>query len=232
MTAPILLSLLMTALTPADTIRVGEAPMAIPLTAGVDTVDNYVLVDGERRLVAISIQAVTTVEGGYRIVQENLRPSGQVMTLDSIVVTEENLATVWHGDVTPLGRRHLRFSAGRASGIAIDTLGVETPIDERADGDRFDYSIMSIVIDRLPLEAGYEATLQTFDITRGPVDVTFRVVGAESIRLGQTTFDTWKTEVDLGPQTVVRWIERSTGRELRWSLEAGGREMFGERRLH
>ncbi len=230
MSTTALVAALVMAFAPVDTIRVGSVPHMLPLAVGVDTVDNYVVAGGERQHMVTFVQTITAVDEGYLIVQENQRGDGSLFSLDSIVVSAGDLAPVWHGDVTPAGSRHVAFSNGRVSGIHVDTLSVETGIDEPVLPGLFDYSLMTLVLDHLPLVAGYEGTLATYDVTRGPVWVSFRVVGSEPVRLGDSTFEAWKMEVDVGPQTVTRWVERDTGRELRWEIEVDGRRMVGERR--
>jgi hypothetical protein len=230
MLTSILLSLLISAPTPSDTIRVGDVTLRRPII-GTDTIDTYMMSDGDRRPVAVFVQTTTEADGGYLVVQENRGPSGALLTLDSIFLSDGSLATSWHGDVTPEGSRHVRFSGnGRVRGVAVDTLGQESRIDEEIPAGLFDYSLLTLVADRLPLSAGYSATLATYDITRGPIFITLGVLAEETISLGQESFDVWRMEIALGEQTVTRWVERSTGRELRWSVTFGAREMIGERR--
>jgi len=213
-----------------DTIRVGEPTVAGTLQPGVDTIDAYVIRDGQRQLVVTSVETIVETASGYLVIQENRNGSGVIMTLDTVAVTHGSLATEWHGDVTPAGRRHVTFTGGRMTGVGVDSVGVETSIDERIGTDRFDYSLLSLITNRLPLATGYRATLATHDIARGPVDVPFTVRGAETIAVSGASFDTWRIDVDLGPRIVTRWVERGTGRDLRWSVTLPGRELIGEPR--
>jgi len=215
---------------PPDTIRAGNSELLLPMEAAVDTVDNFVVRDGERQLAVRFVQSIRPVDGGFLVVQENRDPSDGLLTLDSVVVATGTLATRYHGDVTPGGTRHVAFSDGRMTGAAVDTSGTRTVVDEPIPPGHFDYSVMTLVMDRLPLEAGYHGVLATWDITRGAVYVPFRVTGEETVRIGDTESEAWKMEVDVGPTTVTRWIDRSTRKELRWSVDFGGRTMIGERR--
>lgn len=232
MLTAILAAFLTITLAPADTIRVGDPTVHAALAGGVDSVDNYIVQDGERRLVVTFVQTITETPEGYLIVQENRGANGTLRSLDSIAVARGTLATTWHGDVTPQGSRHVEFREGRMTGVTVDTLGHETPVDEPVPAGFFDYSIMTLVADRLPLSVGYEATVATYDVTRSAVYTPIEVVGVESIRVNGTEFDTWRMEVHLGEQTVTRWVDRATGKELRWSVTLGSREMIGERRGH
>jgi hypothetical protein len=227
----LLLAIVLVASPQVDTIRVGHpsAPGALP--AGVDTVDAYLQQNGERLPTVTFVQTIAETPDGFLVVQENVSRSGSTISLDSIAVARGTLATVWHGDVTPEGSRHVAFSPGRMAGTHADTLGHETPIDASIPDRMFDYSLLTLIADRLPLAEGFSATIALYDITRGPVYVPIRVTATESVSLGGLDAEAWKMEVDLGPRVVTRWVERSTGRELRWSVELpDGRTMVGERR--
>lgn len=213
-----------------DTIRVG-VPSLLPLTVGVDTVDNFVVRDGEKQLAVWFAQTITTVDDGILVVQENRDASGALLTLDSVVVATGTLEVLSHADATPEGTRHVEFENGRMTGVAVDTSGTSAVVDEPVPSGHFDYSVMTLVMDHLPLEAGYHGVLATWDITRGAVYVPFRVEGEETIGIGDRLFESWKVEVEVGPVTVTRWIDRSTRKELRWSLDLPGRSMVGERRF-
>lgn len=230
MVGPILLSIVIAVASPADTIRVGHPSLQLTLPPGADTVDSYVSQEGEVRRAVTSVQTILEVPEGYLIVQENLGANGSLLTLDSILVAPGTLATLWHGDVTPAGRRHVAFGDGRVTGVAVDSLGRETSIEAELSAGSFDYSIFSLVADRLPLSVGFTATIATYDITRGPIFVSIEVLDAEDVVLGGTTYETWKMSVDLGPQSVTRWVDRTSRRELKWSVKMDAREMTGERR--
>jgi len=230
MVASILAVTILTSTILPDTIRAGSSDLLHRLEAGVDTVDNFVVRDGERQLAVRFVQTIRPVDGGFLVVQENRDPSGTLLTLDSTVVAAGILTTRYHGDVTPAGTRRVEFANGRMTGVAVDTSGVRTVVDEPVPPGLFDYSIMTLVLDRLPLEAGYQGVLATWDITRGAVYVPFRIAGEETVRIGDRDHEAWKMEVDVGPTTVTRWIDRSTRKELRWSVDFGGRTMIGERR--
>ena len=229
MFATLLIPLVALTLAPPDTVRVGNPSLPTALSPGVETVNNYVVRDGNKHLVLTFVQTITEVPDGYRIIQENRRLNGAVVSLDTIIVVRGTLATAWHGDMTPLGKRHVAFGHGRMTGVALDTLDRQTQIDVEVPSGLFDYSIMTLVADRLPLKVGYKATVATYDITRGEVYVPIEVVGMESIVIDGTTFDTWKMEVDLGGPKVSRWVERDTRKEIKWSVKFNGREMIGER---
>ena len=111
--------------------------------------------------------------------------------------------------------------------MAEDTSGKQTRIDAAVPAGLFDYSIMTLVADRLPLRVGYKAIVATYDITRGVVYVPIEVVGTEALDVDGSTYDTWKMEIDIGRTKVTRWVERETRKEVKWSVTFNGREMVG-----
>jgi len=228
MVATLALSLVMLAPAPADTLHVGDRSFSIPV--GADTIDNYVVRGGEEQLVVTYVQTITEVPEGYLVVQENISRSGASLSLDSLLLAEGSLATAWHGDVTPNGRRHVAFTDGRVRGISVDSLGTETPVDAAIPPGLFDYSVATLVADHLPLESGYEATLATYDITRGPAHVSLAVVAVDTISVEGGTREAWRMEVAFDGRTVTRWIDRMTRRELEWVLQFEDRRMIGRRR--
>ncbi|MGD8320695.1 MAG: hypothetical protein PVJ02_09580 [Gemmatimonadota bacterium] len=230
MTGSILLSIALLMSAPADTLRIGDPSLHVLLAAGTDTVDNYVVQGGERRPLGTSIETRSEIPEGFLIVQENRGADGTLFSLDSIVVADRTLATVWHGDVTPTGRRHVVFSDGRMTGVAVDTLGQETSLDAEVPPGLLDYSVFALVANYLPMSPGYNAVVATYDIARGAIYVPLEVVAAEDVTLGGTTLEAWRMEIHLGARSVTRWIERETRREIKWSVAVGDAEMVGERR--
>jgi len=228
MFASLTLCLALLATPAADTVRVGDRPLA--LSAGVDTVDNYVLRDGTERHVVTYVQTVDVVPEGYLVVQENLGVSGAMLSLDSILLAEGSLATMWHGDVTPSGRRHVVFADGRMRGIVVDSLGRESAVDTEVPPGLFDYSVAMLVADHLPLAVGYEVTLATYDITRGPVPVSVAVLGVDTLRVGTEVHEAWRMDVTFQGPAVTRRVDRASLHELEWELPLADRRMMGRRR--
>ncbi len=228
MFASLTLCLALLATPAADTVRVGDRPLA--LSAGVDTVDNYVLRDGTERHVVTYVQTVDVVPEGYLVVQENLGVSGAMLSLDSILLAEGSLATMWHGDVTPSGRRHVVFANGRMRGIVVDSLGRESTVDTEVPPGLFDYSVAMLVADHLPLAVGYEVTLATYDITRGPVPVSVAVLGVDTLRVGTEVHEAWRMDVTFQGPAVTRRVDRASLHELEWELPLADRRMIGRRR--
>lgn len=228
MFAALLISFAVLTSAPTDTIRVGEPSLLTTLTPGVVTMDNYVIRNGKRMPIVTFVQTITEVPEGYQIVQENMG-HGKLMSLDTIVVAKGTLTTVWHADKTPGGKQHIVFGKGHIMGVAEDTAGNQTRINVDIPTGLFDYSIMTLVADHLPLKAGYKAVIATYDITQGPVYVPIRVTGMETLDLDGSTYDTWKMEVNLGRVKVARWVERNTRTEVKWSVTFNGRQMIGLR---
>jgi hypothetical protein len=215
----------------ADTLRAGAPPAAArEMRPGVDTVDVYATRNGERKLFMRYVESVTATPEGFLIVERNERvPSGMLASLDSISLARGTLATLWHGEVSPAGHRHVTFAAGRVTGTLVDSAGRSTTIDSLAPGDLFDYSIFTKAVDRMSLAPGYRAVVAAYDIGRGPVFVPIEVVGQEDVTIDGKTVKTLKMELDFGRWKTERWIAADTHREVRWHLAVGGNEMSGER---
>lgn len=60
------------------------------------------------------------------------------------------------------------------TGVSIDTSGTQTQIAVDVPAGLFEYSIMTLDADRLPLAVGYRATVATCDITRCVVYVPLK----------------------------------------------------------
>lgn len=212
-----------------DTIRAGAPGHdSFELPVGVDSTDAFMVRDGARMKMMTYVETISETPEGYLIVGENVRPDGVRMTLDSVVVARATLAPLQHSDVTPAGRMQVTYADGRMSGASVDTAGRESPLDTAVVPGAFDYSMARLVINRLPLRAGYAGVLLTHDVKRGTVPIGFRVVAEEPVTVGGRTADAWKVEMDYGTHTAERWIDRETGADLRTRVVVGGREIVVE----
>ena len=214
-----------------DTIRTGHPVVAGVLAAGVDTTDMF-FVDprGERRLGVVFVETVAPVPGGFLVVQRNVRPGGQLLSLDSIEVDARTLAPRWHSDVTPRDRRRVTFANARMSGTAMDSAGAVTPLDQPVAAGAIDYSLGTRVVPHLPLREGYVATLELHDITRGPQWTTVRVLGREDVAVKGATVSAWKVALDYGAFTATQWIDPAAKRTLRTEVQRGPMKMVAEAR--
>ena len=215
-----------------DTIRAGLAPLAnLSLPLGVDSSDTYAVRNGERRLVATYVEEITRTDDGYLVVGRNVR-IGAILSLDSVALASGSLAPLWHSDTTRSGRMRVRFMENRMRGTKTDSAGVETAIDSAVPGRVFDYSVASRIVNLLPLRAGYDVVMPSYDIHRGPQFTRVTVVAEEDLAVGGRAVPAWKVEVDYGRFKATRWIDRATRRDLRTAVSGGGMEMIAEPRRH
>ena len=217
------------AMAQADTVRAGaQGQDSLRLVVGVDSTDTFIVRDTARVRIMTYVESVSETAEGYLIVGENVTPAGATVSLDSVLVARGTLAPRWHSDLTPAGRSRVSYAGTRMLGTAIDTAGVDSPMDAAVAAGAFDYSMARLVINQLPLTVGYEGVLLTHDIRRGTIPVAFRVVGAETVTVAGRAADAWKVEMNYGAFTAERWIDRATREDLRTRVVVNGREMLVE----
>jgi hypothetical protein len=213
----------------ADTVRAGGAALGgRTFAVGVDSSDTFVVRNGERVLVVRYTEAVTRTADGLLVVGRNVRPTGAVLSLDSVAVDARTLAPVWHADSTRAGRTRMRYADGRLRGTRTDSAGRETPLDSAVAAGAFDYSVASRVVNLLPLRPGYTTVIASHDIHRGPQDVRITVLAEEALEHRGTTRPAWRVEADYGGFKATRWIDRETRRDLRTHVVNRGMEMIAE----
>ncbi|HEU4829364.1 MAG TPA: hypothetical protein VFT04_09220 [Gemmatimonadales bacterium] len=209
-----------------DTVR-ADGAVRLSLEVGVDSSHTYALRGGERRRIMTYVETISEVPDGFLIVGENVRPDGQSFSIDSLIVSGERLAPIWHSDHSPAGHMDVRYEGGRMRG-ASDSAGTSRPVDAEVPAGSFDYSMARMIVNQLPLAPGYAGVVMTHDIRRGTVPLPFRVLGEEEITVGGKSSKAWKVEVDLGRAKAVRWIDQLTRRDLRTSITFPGGEMVAE----
>jgi hypothetical protein len=227
---PLTLSLTLFVGIPVDTLHVSDPLLGSPsLRLGTDTVDTYVINAGDRRFIGVFVQTIRETSDGYLVIQRNERPSGELLSLDTIALERGSLATQWHGDVTRAGWRHVAFANGRMRGILVDSAGASHVIDEAVPDAHFDYSVYGLITNQLPLAGLDHVVLATYDIARGPQYVPLAILGPESLDWKGESVQAWRLDTELAPGWMVsRWVEAKGRRELRWLVKSGSREMIGE----
>jgi hypothetical protein len=213
-----------------DTIRAGVSPLAnLVMPLGIDSSDTWAVRNGERRLVATYVEEVTRTGDGYLVVGKNVR-NGAILSLDSVALAAGSLAPLWHADTTRSGRTRVRFADHRMRGTRTDSAGVVAAIDSVVSAKAFDYSVASRIINLLPLRAGYDVVMPSYDIHRGLQHTRVTVVAEEDLAIDGRAVPAWKVEVDYGRFKATRWIDRATRRDLRTTVSGGGMEMIAEPR--
>lgn len=213
----------------ADTVGASVSTWAAEPVVGTDTARVFFERNGTRQLGIIYVETITRTPTGFMIVQQNMRPNGATVTLDTVVFAAKTFAPLWHSDVTPRGSMRVSFESGRVRGTSTDTAGVSQPVDTTAAPDLIDFSVASTFARLLPLASGYSAVLKSYDVHRGVIHTPVRVVGEETLTIGEKQVPAWKIETTSNGQTVTHWIDRSTRRELRVRLSMGQTEMIMER---
>jgi hypothetical protein len=209
-----------------DTIAVGHSALrGAALTPGTDTTEVYVSQGGTRRKVSTATQTVARIGGNYVVVFVGQSRGG--MAIDSVFLSAATLAPVRHVEVMPDHRASFAFTDGHITGTS-DSAGVTTPINLSVSANRFDFSVLQQVMDRLPFAPGYTAVMLSYDVaTRQERAVKLTVTGHEPLTTDAGPVDAWKTVVDFGSHQVTRWIAAEGRRELRWEIARPGVTMEG-----
>ncbi len=205
----------------SDTLRAVASSWAAQPAIGVDTALVYFNRGGARQLGITYIESVAKTAAGYLVVQQNIRPNGQVVTLDSIELAAGTLAPIWHSDVTPAGRMRVEFANGRMRGTSTNPAGTATPVDTAVPAGAMDFSTASSFAGLLPLRAGYSAVLLTNDVHRGAVPVEIRVTGEETLDVRGKSMKAWVVENVTGGRVVRRWIDQAARREIKVLVDMG-----------
>jgi len=215
-----------TAVPSADTIVVGDASLrGATLALGTDTTEVYVVRDSTRRLVSTATLSVARIGRTYVVVFVGQTKAGAA--IDSVFMSAESLRPIRHVEVMPDHRATFAFGNGKVTGTS-DSAGVSTPIDLAVGKERFDFSVLQQVMDRLPLADGYSAVLLAYDVAqRKDRAVNLTVVGKESLTVDGAPVEAWKTIVDFGTHQVTRWIAVDGRREVRWEISRQGMTMEG-----
>lgn len=215
-----------TATAGADTIVVGHSSLrGVTLALGTDTTEIYVVRDSTRRLVSTATLNVARVGKAYVVVFVGQTRTGAA--IDSVFMSAETLRPIRHVEVMPDHRATFAFGDGKVTGTS-DSAGVSTPIDLTVGKERFDFSVLQQVMDRLPLAEGYSAVVLAYDVAqRKDRAVNLTVAGKESLTVDGASVEVWKTVVDFGTHQVTRWIAVDGRREVRWELSRQGMTMEG-----
>jgi hypothetical protein len=222
----------------SDTIHAGSPLLRpVPLDARHDTTDVLGVAAGQERLVALTIRDMVGVSLDGRqtllVVIRNLGPQGPARSVDSIWLEPRTLATVQHRAISPSDTLDVRVTDGHYRGTRRDSAGSH-PIDYVSTPGAFDFSIGDLVVERLPLRAGYGATLDMYDAGRGqPVKVGVQVGALEAPPGATGDQRYWKVVMDYGTHQFTEWLDPST-QQLRQGVitMAQGREMRFRQRVH
>lgn len=215
------------------TLRVGDARLAGFTPSAVDTVDMWMERDTEIRPLGVYTQHVERIQhdGGpaFLVVQRTEMP-GRTM-LDSVTVRAGSFAPLRHVAATPVHTADVRFAAGRVAGTVADS-GNARAVDAVVSGGALDYSVASMALQAVPLCEGTVVKIETYDVARGPVLTTARVVGAETVTLRGRAWGVWAVDYEFGAGTSRLYVDRATGRQVGWMTSLpGGRAMKGALRV-
>ena len=213
---------------PADTVRVGSPALhGAVLTEGTYVLANYRQTDG------VDTRQSTTTQTFER---------KRVGDVDTWVISTMHVSPDTTRTQLVIRADDLSFVHQRVKG-ALDSTAVSASRDyltgwvhlheqEPVLLDRaLDHAVFPVegqvpwLLPLLPFADGYSATIEYFSPwSAGMVSKTVRVVGTESIEVGERAFDTWKIDAGrlFADYTVTYWVDRTTRRIVRGVASRAG----------
>jgi len=241
----ILLSGVIAGTTPAQTIvivRVGAPVLrGLMLSPGSDTVDNYLVEGGSRRLTATTVRTITlqtdSIEPRYEIRTLHWAPQGDTGS-STMTIRASDLSLVFHRVKAARDSAAVTASRTHLTGwvvlpnqpLRLIDLNLPAPV-LGVEGQ------IPWLFPLLPLTAGSKMAIAHFSQWDGGERWdTLNVTGSESVTLGPITYDCWKVDVGaLGPpgHRMTRWVDRRTRRVVQSVLRGtAGPEYWSYLRPH
>jgi hypothetical protein len=210
----------------ADTITVGHPSLkAVAPRFGVDTTEIYVERDGKRQLINTGVQAVSKTADGILVAFFSRGRNGP--SIDSVTISPSTMAPIRHVESFGDKQATFAFRDGRITGTSKDSTG-EHAVDVQVGANRFDFSVVQQVTRALPLVAGYEATILTYDVAlMKERSVGYKVVSEDKLTWHGSEVAAWKTITAFDTHQVTRYIDAKTRRDLQWEITAPNMHMIG-----
>jgi hypothetical protein len=177
---------------------------------------------GQTMAITSTVAVTPHPAGGWAVVERAQLPRG--LAVDSARLEAQSLAPAERTIQQGLTRITLGFTATRATGALVRD-GQTRPIDAALCGSLVgDGAGAFLVIGRLPLAAGYRATLQHFEVQAATATVRqLVVVGSEPTTVAAGRFDTWKVQVGeagvAGGTTI--WVDKASLAPVKFSTSQG-----------
>ncbi len=153
-------------------------------------------------------RTVEDADGTWRVTETATGPMGEVT--DTEVLADGTLTPVERHTVQGPVEIELNYTAGKVEGT-FTMNGQDQPVDVGLDGPVYsDGAGSALVVAALPLEVGYEARYETFDLMSQKVkSMKLAVTGMEEVTVPAGTFEAFRVEVqpasgDPGGSTL--WV--------------------------
>lgn len=213
----------------ADTVRAGQKPLPFAIRTGLVEDEMFMVNNGATSPGPKSTKDTREVACGnarcYLVVMASATPRGPMT--DSVWIDHKSLALVRHVEVGFGNRTEVNVANGRIKGAAVDSSKSVRNID--AEAPAFDFSVLEEILTGLPLKAGFNATVHTFDVTQGFRDVGVSVTGEERLETPKGKRDAWVVELSFSTHKATRWIDKETRAGLKWQVDMGnGRRIWGQ----
>jgi hypothetical protein len=220
----------------SDTVRIGTHSLR-PLTAGVDTVEVYRVTGDARELQRLHVVSRTAEQlDGRRVIR--------LVSKDGQTRTDARIDRVTHQVVrfsrsAPTDSTTFALRGNCVDGWSDFPNQPRRAIECVAAADRFGSGVLdAFVVGALPLRAGFDARIATFDAFGDVASYPVRVTGQDTLRASGRVYPAWRVErssVASGQMagsaapsrmeiTTTWWVDTVGGRVLqeRLTVNAGG----------
>ena len=130
---------------------------------------------------------------------------------DTLALDATTLAPLWRRFHARTDSASVTFTGRHATGWSLQN-DRRVTVDFQLPETSFAGPMLRWILPSLPLAAGYQGSLSTFNIWRNAEDRgTITVSSAETVDIGEKKYDSWLLQSPMGGRT---WVEKSTGRIL------------------
>jgi hypothetical protein len=187
------------------------AAHGLPIRA--DTVDGLAGEKDARGWFGFYVYAVsrTTIGGkpAYEVTMNYTSREKGSFQSDTLALDATTLAPIWRRFHARTDSAFVRFEGRRATGWSLQNERRVT-VDYQLPETSFAGPMLRWILPSLPLAAGYQVGLSTFNIWKNTEDkATIAVSSAETVDIGGKKYEAWVLQSPSGART---WVEKSTGR--------------------
>ncbi len=214
-----------------DTIRVGHPALrSASLPLGTDTVDGWILVDGERRPGSTTVRSITrrsTSDGPLFIIHTVHWAAGGDSGTTTMGVRAGDLSLVFHRVKARRDSAAVTATVHHLTGWVVLPNQPTLLIDRALERPVFPVEgQVPWLFPLLPLAEGYGARVPHFSQWEGhEVWATIAVQGSEVVTIDTRSFDCWVVDAGpLGPPgyRMTRWIDKRSRRVIQSALRGSG----------
>lgn len=187
------------------------AAHGLPIRA--DTVDGFGSEKDARSWFGFYVYAVSRttigVKPAYVVTMNYTSKEKGTFQSDTLALDATTLAPLWRRFHARTDSASVTFVGRHATGWSLQN-DRRVTVDYQLPDTSFAGPMLRWMLPALPLAAGYQVGLSTFNIWRNTEEKgTIAVSGAEIVDVGGKKYDSWVLQSPSGART---WVEKSTGR--------------------